>query len=260
MAHLSHGWGRQNHRRGGVRRTGGRAQTLQQRQARFVPLDAIFHLPEGKKKKRAELENGGGSTSLCMTRCYSLELPLFVCCDQSVFASVHVCPAHIPPEYEYHPAAGQSSRLRRQLQLQHGGLISSTESSVFDQCSIISHRIDHLSHLICFHPRLTLWGYYLPIMLVNVVRLLWALTHDILNNWSKCCAKQTPKAISHLLQLNHTICSYFHAFLQSTCDLLTCMLPRNEHVFIKILHCHTNNSENINDYHIENSVPWSSNN
>lgn len=66
------------------------------------------------KKKRAELENGGGSTSLCMTRCYSLELPLFVCCDQSVFASVHVCPAHIPPEYEYHPAAGQSSRLRRQ--------------------------------------------------------------------------------------------------------------------------------------------------
>lgn len=144
--------------------------------------------------------------------------------------------------------------------LQHGGLISSTESSVFDQCSIISHRIDHLSHLICFHPRLTRWGYYLPIMLVNVVRLLWALTHDILNNWSKCCAKQTPKAISHLLQLNHTICSYFHAFLQSTCDLLTCMLPRNEHVFIKILHCHTNNSENINDYHIENSVPWSSNN
>lgn len=67
-----------------------------------------------KKKKRAELENGGGSTSLCMTWCYSLELPLFVCCDQSVFASVHVCPAHIPPEYEYHPAAGQSSRLRRQ--------------------------------------------------------------------------------------------------------------------------------------------------
>lgn len=138
--------------------------------------------------------------------------------------------------------------------LQHGGLISSTESSVFDQCSIISHRIDHLSHLICFHPRLTRWGYYLPIMLVNVVRLLWALTHDILNNWSKCCAKQTPKAISHLLQLNHTICSYFHAFLQSTCDLLTCMLPRNEHVFIKILHCHTNNSENINDYHREFST------
>lgn len=69
-----------------------------------------------KKKKKAELENGGGFTSLCMTWCYSVEL--FVCCDRSMFLFFCLCmliPAHtsgIEPD----PAAGHISPLRNALQ------------------------------------------------------------------------------------------------------------------------------------------------